>query len=87
MKEGDIIVNPWVPKYFNGRLNPNYATIYIGENYGIDYNGLKCAWADKVYMQNEEAKTPWKVIGHIDIKEIIAKAIKDAVRKDGETWG
>lgn len=83
MKEGDIIVNPWVPKYFNGRLNPNYATIYIGENYSIDYNGLKL-WVGKVYKQDEEAKTPWKVIGHIDIKGIISKAIKDAVGKDGE---
>lgn len=82
MKVGDIIVNPWVSEYFNGKLNPNYATIYIGNNRSIDYKGQKYSWGDKVYKHNPEEKTPWKVIGHIDIKGIIVEAIDDAVRED-----
>ena len=65
MRIGDIVVNPWVSTYFNGELNPNYATIYLGDNKGLDYNGRVCKWADKIYKDNPQKNTPWKVIGHI----------------------
>ena len=82
MRVGDIIVNPWVAREFDGRSNPNYATIYIGNNESIDYKGRKCRWADKVYKENPEKHCPWEVIGHIDISRIIENAIKEAVENE-----
>ena len=79
MRKGDIIVNPWVSRYFNGELNPNYATIYLGDNKSLDYTGKVCGWADKVYKDNTDRMTPWKVIGHIDLYGIAELAIRDAV--------
>ena len=79
MRKGDIVVNPWVSTYFNGELNPNYATIYLGDNKTLDYEGKVCEWADKIYKDNPERKTPWKVIGHIDLYGIAELAIRDAV--------
>lgn len=79
MRKGDIVVNPWVSTYFNGELNPNYATIYLGDNKSLDYNGRVCKWADKIYKDNPERNTPWKVIGHIDLYGIAELAIRDAV--------
>ena len=79
MRKGDIVVNPWVSAYFNGELNPNYATIYLGDNKSLDYNGRVCEWADKIYKDNPERNTPWKVIGHIDLYGIAELAIRDAV--------
>lgn len=79
MRRGDIIVNPWVSRYFNGELNPNYATIYLGDNKSLDYTGKVCGWADKVYKDNPERMTPWKVIGHINLYGIAELAIRDAV--------
>lgn len=85
MRIGDIIVNPWVPKeVFEGHLNTNYATIYIGNNESLNYKGGKCKWADKVYADNPKRKTPWKVIGHIDLFGIVENAIKDAVESEEE---
>lgn len=83
MRIGDIIVNPWVSKEtLEGRLNTNYATIYIGNNESLDYKGKKHKWADKVYADNPKYKTPWKVIGHIDLLGIIEATIKDAVESE-----
>ena len=79
MRKGDIVVNPWVSTYFNGELNPNYATIYLGGNKTLDYEGRVCEWADKIYKDDPERKTPWKVIGHIDLYGIAELAIRDAV--------
>ena len=79
MRKGDIVVNPWVSAYFNGELNPNYATIYLGDNKSLDYNGRVCEWADKIYKDNPKRNTPWKVIGHIDLYGIAELAIRDAV--------
>ena len=79
MRKGDIVVNPWVSAYFNGELNPNYATIYLGDNKSLDYNGRVCKWADKIYKDNPQKNTPWKVIGHIDLYGIAELAIRDAV--------
>lgn len=79
MRRGDIIVNPWVSRYFNGELNPNYATIYLGDNKSLDYTGKVCEWAVKVYKDNPDRMTPWKVIGHIDLYGIAELAIRDAV--------
>ena len=72
MRKGDIVVNPWVSAYFNEELNPNYATIYLGDNKSLDYKGRVCKWADKIYKE-------WKVIGHIDLYGIAELAIRDAV--------
>lgn len=78
MKVGDIIVNPWVSRDFNGKLNPMYATIYIGNNRSIDYKGRVHAWVDKVYRDDLERK--WEIIGHCDpyvyLYEQIANAIE-----------
>lgn len=79
MKVGDIIVNPWVDKEFDGRLNRMYATIYLGNNESLDYTGEKHKWCDKVYQENPERHTPWKIIGHIGIKSIVEMAIRNAV--------
>ena len=79
MRKGDIVINPWVSAYFNGELNPNYATIYLGDNKSLDYNGRVCEWADKIYKDNPKRNTPWKVIGHIDLYGIAELAIRDAV--------
>ena len=79
MRKGDIVVNPWVSTYFNGELNPNYATIYLGDNKTLDYEGRVCEWADKIYKDNPKRETPWKVIGHIDLYGIAELAIRDAV--------
>lgn len=79
MRIGDIVVNPWVSTYFNGELNPNYATIYLGDNKSLDYKGRVCKWADKIYKDNPQNNTPWKVIGHIDLYGIAELAIRDAV--------
>jgi hypothetical protein len=79
MRKGDIVVNPWVSTYFNGELNPNYATIYLGDNKTLDYKGRVRDWADKIYKDNPRRETPWKVIGHIDLYGITELAIRDAV--------
>jgi len=79
MRKGDIVVNPWVSTYFNGELNPNYATIYLGDNKTLDYEGRVCEWADKIYKDNPKRETSWKVIGHIDLYGIAELAIRDAV--------
>lgn len=84
MRIGDIVVNPWVSTYFNGELNPNYATIYLGDNKSLDYKGRVCEWADKIYKDNPQKNTPWKVIGHIDLYEVAELAIRDAVSADAD---
>lgn len=82
MKRGDIIVNPWVSLNYFDELNPMYATIYLGNNYSLDYKGRKHTWADKVYKKNEEKRTPWRVIGHIDIDGWLFDQISNAVQGD-----
>lgn len=82
MRRGDIIVNPWVSVDYCGELNPMYATIYLGNNFSLDYKGRKHTWADKVYKENAEYKCPWKVIGHIDLDGIIETAIRKAVEDE-----
>ena len=82
MKVGDIIVNPWVSREFDGDYNAMYATIYIGNNQSIDCKGRKHTWVDKVYRDDNERE--WKVIGHCDIKGYIRKSILDAVYHNEE---
>ena len=77
MKVGDIIVNPWVSREFDGKYNPMYATIYIGNNQSIDCKGRKHTWVDKVYRTDNERE--WKVIGHCEILKYINMSIIDAV--------
>ena len=79
MRKGDIVVNPWVSTYFDGELNPNYATIYLGDNKSLDYKGRVHKWADKIYKDNPQKNTPWKVIGHIELYEVAELTIRDAV--------
>ena len=85
IKVGDIVVNPWVSEKFNGKPNPLYATIYLGRNETLDFNGKKRQWADKIYKENPERKTPWEVIGHIDIFGICNNAILSAVSSEEPT--
>ena len=82
MRRGDIIVNPWVSRDYFGSLNPMYATIYLGDNYSLDYKGRKHTWADKVYKENKDKKTPWRVIGHVDIDSWLFEQIYNAVNFD-----
>lgn len=82
MRRGDIIVNPWVSVDYCGELNLMYATIYLGNNYSLDYKGRKHTWADKVYKGNAKKLCPWKVIGHIDIDSILEMAIREAVQTE-----
>ena len=73
MRIGDIIVNPWVQKLHDGAFNPMYATIYIGNNQSIDFEGRKHKWADKV-----SSDPRWKVIGHCELIQFIRGRILDA---------
>ena len=73
MKRGDIIVNPYVSKEFDGHLNPNYATIYIGNNKTVDYRGRICSWASKV--------DEWQVIEHCDLFGFIKRSIETAIEE------
>ena len=82
MKRGDIIVNPWVSKEYYGELNANYATIYLGDNDSLDYRGRIHTWADKVYKDDPVKHCPWKIIGHIDLDNIIESAIREAVQSE-----
>ena len=59
-------MNPYVDREFNGDLNPMYATIYLGNNRSLDYNGNVHTWVDTVY-RNEK----WKVGGHVDLKTMM----------------
>ena len=79
MRVGDIIVNPWVQKEFNGELNPNYATIYLGNKQCLDINGKigHFAFDTKVNKwDKDEPEREWKVIGHVNLKDAILDSIK-----------
>lgn len=75
MRRGDIVVNPWVSKEYNGKLNPLYATIYLDGNCSLDYMGRQHYWGHPIYKINEKEQTPWEIIGHIDLCEIIKREI------------
>lgn len=62
--KGDIIINPWVSRMYNGKLNPNYATIYIGNGTCIDYNWRKVKWCG---FNDANPEREYKTVGHIDI--------------------
>ena len=79
MKKGDVVINPWVSKTFNGYLNPMYATIYIGNNMSVDYRGRKHKWGDRI-SKPEKCEREWKVIGHVDID--LFKMISDIVNEE-----
>lgn len=83
MKIGDIIINPWVSKEYFGKLNPMYATIYIGDNRSIDYKGRVHRLADKVYKDGNERE--WKVVGHCNLYEQIIGAIEPPKEDENET--
>ena len=75
LRIGDIVINPFVSKLFDGKLNPNYATIYIGNNRTVDYKGRLCRWASDI----RTSKPEWRVIGHHDfgLLEVISQAIEE----------
>lgn len=81
VKRGDIIINPWVSIYFNDKPNPMYATIYIGDNRSIDFNGEVHEWADKVYKEDERRQTPWEVIGHVNLFSLIWGSVDENMLK------
>ena len=75
MKLGDIVINPYVPKLYNGKPNPCYAFIYIKRKngsliVGLDFKGRIGEW----YVKKEE-EAEWKIIDHIDIFDEISKNI------------
>lgn len=81
LKKGDVVVNPWVSKEFNGKYNPNYATVYLGNGKFFDCNGRIVEWCldTKVNRHDEnEPERVWRVIGNINLKD----AIKSFVEKD-----
>lgn len=83
MRVGDVIINPYVSKDFDGKLNPMYATIYLGDNKSLDYKGRVHTWADRVYRHDN--KNEWRVIGRVNLKRFIEGAVlKDAVLKEQE---
>ena len=82
MKIGDIIINPYVSKEYDGKLNPMYATIYIGDNRSVDYKGRVHRWADKVYKEGNERE--WKVVGHCNLYEWMYEQIIGAIEPPKE---
>jgi len=80
MKIGDIVVNPFVSKDFDGRPNPMYATIYIGNDTLIDYLGRMHKWS--ALSQRWKDRDKWRVIGHYPIKEAICAEIMLARSND-----
>ena len=75
MTVGDIIINPYVNSFCsrsNNEPHTVYATIVIGvvgrNVHTIDFNGYRHEFADAKY---------WKVIGHIDFFEEIAKCVPE----------
>ena len=76
-KVGDIIVNPWVSKIYQGKLNPIYATVYIGNGSTIDYLGRQHKWSTP--KGRWEGKDQWKVIGYFPLYGALKSAIGDAV--------
>lgn len=76
-KVGDIIVNPWVSKIYQRKLNPMYATVYIGNDTTVDYLGKSHKWSSP--KAGWEGKDKWKVIGYYPIRDELKKVIGDAV--------
>ena len=78
--KGDVIINPWVSREYNGDLNPCYATIYIGNGKCVDYKGRKHAW---IGLNDEHPEREYKTVGHIDInlKQMILDVL-DGARKE-----
>lgn len=62
--KGDVIINPWVSRDYNGDLNPCYATIYIGDGKCVDYRGRRHAW---IGLNDKIPEREYKTVGHIDI--------------------
>lgn len=98
MRIGDVVINPWISKTFEeGTLNPNYATIYIGNNKSIDYEGRVHKWGYKIYQTRKtdvfgkalppEKQTPWRVIGHVDLKDVIMVHIQNDENKGVKNEG
>lgn len=73
-KVGDIIVNPWVSAEYNGKLNPMYATVYLGHNTSVDYLNRKHNWGKGFWTRDGRE---WRVIGHVNVgfKDAITEAV------------
>lgn len=81
LKIGDVVINPWVSKEINGKLNPNYATIYLGNGKFVDCNGRIVEWCLDTKVNQYDANEPereWRVIGNVNLKD----TIQDFVDKD-----
>lgn len=63
-RKGDVIINPWVSKEYQGDLNPCYATVYIGNGECIDYRGIKHKWCG---LNDKNPEREYRTVGHIDL--------------------
>lgn len=59
-KIGDVLKNPYVSEYVDGKVYPLYAMIYLGNNKLRDYNGNIHS------MKPPVEEDSWEVLGHID---------------------
>lgn len=79
-RKGDVIINPWVSKEYQGDLNPCYATVYIGNGKCVDYRGRTHAW---IGLNDEHQEREYRTVGHIDMNlkekllEILASERKE----------
>lgn len=74
MRTGDIIINPYVSKMFNGVPNRCYATIFLHKA----HNGnLKCLTYDgDVVEWVMPSERPFEVVGNINIYYEICKCVE-----------
>ena len=80
-RKGDVIINPWVSREYNGDLNPCYATIYIGDGRCLDYRGEVHEWGG---LNSKNPEREYKTIGHIDtdLKRMLLEVL-DGAKMDG----
>ena len=82
-QKGDIIINPWVSKVYNGDLNPCYATIYVGNGECMDYRGERHRW---VGLNDENSERNYRTAGHIDLnlKDMIIAVLEADMKGEND---
>ena len=74
MKVGDIVINPYVKKEFNGKPNPMYKSMitHIGSEY------TKCLRIDgKQSTYYTRDIKDYEVVAHVDLEKMIIEAGSD----------